>query len=64
MLTCSVNSSEEKICPEMELLNQACLDLVEQIEELKKENVWLKQLILVKGRNDSKERAEVPCNTK
>ena len=40
----------------MELLNQACLDLVEQIEELKKENVWLKQLILVKGRNDSKER--------
>lgn len=64
MFICSVNSSEEKICPEMEFLNQACLDLVEQVEELKKENIWLKQLILVKGRRDSKERSEVPCNTK
>lgn len=33
----------------MELLNQACLDLVEQIEELKRENAWLKKLVLVKG---------------
>lgn len=29
---------------EIELLNQACLDLVDQIEELKKENARLKKL--------------------
>lgn len=29
---------------EIELLNQACLDLVGQIEELKKENARLKKL--------------------
>ena len=61
MLTCSINS-EEKICPEMELLNQACLDLVEQIEELKRENAWLKKLVLVKGGNGSRQSTELPCN--
>ena len=57
MLGCSMNSEEEKICPEMELLNQACLDLVEQVEELKKENAWLKKKILVK-----RESSELPCD--
>lgn len=45
MPTCSANDIEGEICPEVELLNQACLDLVDQIEELKKENTWLKRLI-------------------
>ena len=58
MLICSDNISEEKICPEMELLNQACLDLVEQIEELKKENTWLKQLILLKVEMTQRRRGQ------
>ena len=45
MMTCSANSVEETVCPEMELLNQACLDLVVQIEELKKENARLKEQV-------------------
>ena len=45
MATRSVNDIEGEICPEVELLNQACLDLVAQIEELKRENTWLKKLI-------------------
>ncbi len=45
MITRSVNNIEEGICPEMELLDQACLDLVAQIEELKKENTWLRNLV-------------------
>ena len=45
MPTRSVNDVEEEIYPEVELLNQACLDLVAQIEELKRENTWLKKLM-------------------
>ena len=43
MVTRSFNNIEEEICPEVELLNQACLDLVAQIEQLKKENTRLKK---------------------
>lgn len=43
MVTRSVNNIKEEICPEVELLNQACLDLVAQIEQLKKENARLKK---------------------
>ena len=45
MMTCSANNIKEEVCPEIKLLNQACLDLVCQIEELQKENVWLKERI-------------------
>jgi hypothetical protein len=44
MVIHSING-EEEIDPEVELLNLACLDLVGQIEELKKENARLKELI-------------------
>jgi len=45
MATRSVNHTEEHTgLLEIELLNQACLDLVPQIEELKKENARLKKL--------------------
>lgn len=43
MVTRSVNTMKEEICLEVELLNQACLDLVAQIEQLKKENARLKK---------------------
>ena len=43
MVTRSVNNIKEDISPEVELLNQACLDLVAQIEQLKKENARLKK---------------------
>jgi len=45
MTACSANKIETDICPQMELLNQACLDLVTQIEELKEENTCLKKLL-------------------
>lgn len=45
MTTRLVNHAEEHTgLLEIELLNQACLDLVAQIEELKKENARLKKL--------------------
>jgi hypothetical protein len=44
MVNRSING-EEEINPEVELLNLACLDLVGQIEELKKENARLKELV-------------------
>lgn len=44
MVIRSING-EEEINPEVELLNLACLDLVGQIEELKKENTRLKELV-------------------
>ena len=53
---------DEEVCPEMELLNRACLDLVVQIEELKRENAGLKKL--VKEGNDSKGKSELSCKTK
>ena len=62
MLKCSVNNIDEEVCPEMELLNRACLDLVVQIEELKRENAGLKKL--VKEGNDSKGKSELSCKTK
>jgi hypothetical protein len=34
---------KEEVCLEVELLNQACLDLVAQIERLEKENARLKK---------------------
>jgi len=43
MVTHSVNNIEGDFSPEVELLNQACLDLVAQIEQLKKENARLKK---------------------
>jgi len=39
----SINIVSEEISPEVELLNQTCLDLVVEIEKLKKENARLKQ---------------------
>jgi hypothetical protein len=44
MVTSSVTNHQKEICPEVELLNQACLDLVAQIEQLKKENTLLKKM--------------------
>ncbi len=38
MVTRSANIIQKEFCPEVELLNQACLDMVAQIEQLKKEN--------------------------
>jgi len=38
MVTRSANNIQKEIYPEVELLNQACLDMVAQIEQLKKEN--------------------------
>ena len=52
MGTHSVNN-EEEIHPEIELLNQTCLDLVAQIKELKKENASLKKLVQEKQRGGS-----------
>jgi hypothetical protein len=43
MVARSVTNMKEEICPELELLNRACLDLVAQIERLEKENVRLRQ---------------------
>jgi len=37
---------KEEVCLEVELLNQACLDLVAQIERLGKENARLKKRIM------------------
>jgi hypothetical protein len=34
---------KEEVCLEVELLNQACLDLVAQIERLERENAELKK---------------------
>lgn len=59
MVTHPVNNIEEEIHPEMELLNQTCLDLAAQIKELKKENAWLKKLIQEKQRRG----AEMSDNT-
>ena len=53
MGTHPVNNIEEEIHPEMELLNQTCLDLVAQIKELKKENASLKKLVQEKQRRGS-----------
>ena len=39
----SINIISEEISPEVELLDQTCLDLVVEIEKLKKENARLKQ---------------------
>jgi hypothetical protein len=44
MVSYSSSTSKKEISPEMELLNQACLDLVAQIEQLKKENARLKRM--------------------
>jgi len=44
MVSYSSSTSKGEISPEVELLNQACLDLVAQIEQLKKENARLKQM--------------------
>ena len=44
MVKRSVNHIKEEICPEVKLLNQACLDLVAQIEQLKRENVVEKKV--------------------
>jgi len=43
MVMRSDNNRKENIFLEVELLNQACLDLVAQIEELKKENARLRK---------------------
>ena len=43
MVTHSVNNFEGDFSREVELLNQACLDLVAQIEKLKRENAGLKK---------------------
>ena len=55
MGTHSVNNMERDISLEMELLNQACLDLVAQIEQLKMENARLKKEM--RERSKSEERA-------
>ncbi len=39
----SINTLSGEISPEVELLNQTCLDLVGKIEKLKKENTRLKK---------------------
>jgi len=44
MVMRSVNNIKGEIGLEVELLNQACLDLVAQIEQLKKENARLKKM--------------------
>ncbi len=44
MGTHSVTEAKETVSPEVELLNQACLDLVAQIEQLKKENAQLQKM--------------------
>jgi hypothetical protein len=44
MVTRSTHNAEEEVCLEVELLNQTCLDLVAQIEQLKKENTRLKKM--------------------
>jgi predicted RNase H-like nuclease (RuvC/YqgF family) len=41
----SINTVYEEIGPEVELLNQTCLDLVGEIEKLKKENTRLKKKV-------------------
>jgi len=41
----SINTVSEEISPEVELLDQTCLDLVVEIEKLKKENARLKQKV-------------------
>jgi hypothetical protein len=53
MVSHSANS-EGEIDPEVELLNLACLDLVGQIEELKKENARLKELVKQKNAIEEK----------
>ena len=44
MVAHSVKNVKDEIGLEVELLNQACLDLVAQIEHLKKENARLKKM--------------------
>lgn len=44
MDTHSVNNIKEDSYPELELLNKACLDMVAQIEQLKKENARLRKM--------------------
>lgn len=52
MVTCSANNIKEEVCSEVELLNQACLDLVAQIEQLKAENARLKKLFEEENESD------------
>lgn len=46
MNTRSALNMKEEVCLEVELLNQACLDLVAQIERLEKENARLKKKVM------------------
>jgi len=50
----SINTVSEEISPEVELLNQTCLDLVVEIEKLKKENARLKQKVRQRKESDGK----------
>ncbi len=50
----SINIVSEEISPEVELLNQTCLDLVVEIEKLKKENARLKQKMRRRKESDRK----------
>ena len=43
-----INTVSGEISPEVDLLNQTCLDLVGEIEKLKKENTRLKKEVRVK----------------
>jgi len=46
MVTRSDTNVKKEVCLEVELLNQACLDLVAQIERLEKENARLKKRVM------------------
>lgn len=46
MVMHSNTNMKEEVCLEVELLNQACLDLVAQIERLEKENARLKKRVM------------------
>jgi len=50
----SINTVSEEISPEVELLDQTCLDLVVEIEKLKKENTRLKQKVRQRKESDRK----------
>jgi cell shape-determining protein MreC len=39
-----MDTHKEEAYPELELLNKTCLDMVAQIEQLKKENARLKKM--------------------
>jgi len=49
-----INTVSEEISPEVELLNLTCLDLVVEIEKLKKENTRLKQKVRRRKESDGK----------